>query len=130
MDPCSVFRWRPGRQPYSASVGGDGSGRLTIHNLGPWTASIFGRYLGPRDLIEDGSAKSNSTTVLNLQATYQINPKTRVRFDVFNLFNANANDIAYYYKSRLPGEAAEGVNDLHCHPMESRAFRLGLLDNF
>ena len=103
---------------------------ITIQNLGPWTASIFGRYFGPRDLIEDGSVKSNSSTVFNLQATYQVNAKTRIRFDVFNLFNANANDITYYYTSRLPGEPAEGVNDLHSHPMETRTFRLGLLYNF
>ncbi len=74
--------------------------------------------------------KSNSSTVFNLQATYQVNAKTRIRFDVFNLFNANANDITYYYPSRLPGEPAEGVNDLHSHPMETRTFRLGLLYNF
>jgi outer membrane receptor protein involved in Fe transport len=101
-----------------------------MQNCGPWTASIFGRYFGPRDLIEDGSIQSNSTTVFNLQASYNVNPETRVRFDVFNLFDAKANDITYYYTSRLPGEPAIGVNDFHFHPMESRSFRLGLLYNF
>lgn len=105
-------------------------GGITLQNLGPWTASIFGQYFGPRDLIEDGSIKSNSTTVFNLQATYQVNPKTRVRFDVFNLYNAKANDITYYYATRLPGEPAQGVNDYTSHPMESRTMRLGLLYNF
>jgi len=103
---------------------------ITVQNLGPWTASIFGRYFGPRYLTQDGSIQSNSTTVFNLQATYQLNPGARIRFDVFNLFNAKTNDIAYYYTSRLPGEPAEGVNDIHFHPMESRSFRLGLLCNF
>ena len=103
---------------------------ITLQNLGPWTASIFGRYFGPRDLIEDGSIKSSSTTVFNLQATYQLNPKTRVRFDVFNLFDSNANDITYYYPTRLPGEPAAGVNDYNSHPMESRTVRLGVLFNF
>jgi outer membrane receptor protein involved in Fe transport len=94
--------------------------------------SLFGRYFGPRTLIDDGSIKSNSTTVFNLQATYQADPKTRVRLDVFNLFNANANanDITYYYTSRLPGEPPGGATDLHFHPMESRTVRLGLLYNF
>ena len=103
---------------------------ITVQNLGPWTASIFGRYFGPRYLTQDGSIKSNSTTVFNLQATYQLNPSARLRFDVFNLFNAKSNDIAYYYTSRLPLEPPEGVNDIHFHPMESRSFRLGLLYNF
>src|SRR5262249_14895017 len=103
---------------------------ITVQNLGPWTASIFGRYFGPRDLIEDGSIKSTSTTTFNLQATYEVDPRTRVRFDAFNLFTSQANDITYYSASRLPGEPLAGVADLHFHPMESRTFRLGLLYNF
>ena len=91
---------------------------------------MWGRYFGPRTLIEDASVKSNSTTVFNLQATYQFNPRTSIRFDVFNIFNSTTNDITYYYTSRLPGEPPEGVKDLHFHPMESRTARLGLLYNF
>jgi hypothetical protein len=58
-------------------------------------------------MIEHGSISSNSTTPLNLQATCQVNPQTRIRFDVFNLFN----DIAYDNTSRRPGEPPEGMND-------------------
>jgi outer membrane receptor protein involved in Fe transport len=87
---------------------------ITIPNLGPWTASVFGRYFGPRDLIEDGSIQSNSTTAFNLQATYSISTKTRVRFDVFNLFDAKDNDITYYYTaSRRAGSGCGG------HPLPS-----------
>ena len=43
----------------------------------------------------------------------------------FNLANRKAADIDYYYPSRLPGEPAEGVADLHFHPVEPRNFRLG-----
>ena len=103
---------------------------VTLQNLGPWTAALWGRYFGPRTLIEDGSVKSNSTTVFNLQLSYAVDPKTRIRFDVFNLFDSKTNDITYYYVSRLPGEPADGVLDRHFHPMESRAFRLGLLYAF
>ena len=106
------------------------AGGFTIQNLGPWTASIFGRYFGPAPLIEDNSAKSKSTTVFNVQATYQFNTKTRLRFDVFNLLDTKTNDITYYYASRLPGERLEGVNDYHLHPSDPRTFRLGLLYNF
>ena len=106
------------------------AGGITIQNLGPWTASIFGRYFGPAPLIEDNTARSNSTTIFSAQATYRINPKTQIRFDVFNIFNANTNDITYFYASRLPGEPPEGVNDYHFHPTEPRSFRLGLLYNF
>ncbi|MEO6407839.1 MAG: TonB-dependent receptor [Burkholderiaceae bacterium] len=106
------------------------AGGITVRNLGPWTASLFGRYFGPAPLIEDNSARSNSTTVFSAQATYRINPQTQVRFDVFNMFDAKSNDITYYYTSRLRGESLHGVDDYHFHPTESRSFRVGLLYNF
>ena len=59
-----------------------------------------------------------------------MNAQTRLRFDVFNLFDAKSNDITYYYTSRLPGELVAGVTDLHFHPMESRTARIGLLYSF
>jgi len=81
-------------------------------------------------LIEDGSVKSKSTTLFNAQATYNLTKQLRVRLDVFNIFNRKADDITYYYTSRLPGEPAQGVNDLHFHPVESRSFRLAALVKF
>ncbi len=106
------------------------TGGVTVRNLGPWTASLFGRYFGPRPLIEDASAKSASTTLFNAQATYNLDSRTRIRLDVFNIFDHKADDITYYYTSRLPGEPASGVNDIHFHPVESRSFRLAALYTF
>jgi hypothetical protein len=45
--------------------------------------------------------------------------------DIFNLGNRRADDIQYFYTSRLPGEAAP-VADRHVHPAEPRSFRLSL----
>jgi outer membrane receptor protein involved in Fe transport len=106
------------------------TGGVTLRNLGPWTASLFGRYFGPRPLIEDASVKSASTTLFNAQATYTLDSRTRIRFDVFNIFDRNADDITYYYTSRLPGEPAAGVNDIHFHPVENRTFRIAALFAF
>jgi outer membrane receptor protein involved in Fe transport len=106
------------------------AGGVTVHDLGPWTVSLFGRYFGPRNLIEDGSVKSNSTTLFNAQASYAVSPRLSLRLDVFNLLDRKADDITYYYASRLPGEPADGVNDLHFHPVESRSVRLAALYRF
>lgn len=57
-------------------------------------------------------------------------PRTRLMLDVFNLFNRKACDIDYYYASRLPGEPAEGVDDIHFHPVEPRSVRFTLQHNF
>ena len=40
--------------------------------------------------------------------------------------DAKASEIDYYYTSRLPGEPAGGVNDIHTKPVEPREFRIGV----
>ncbi|MGK5004687.1 TonB-dependent receptor [Janthinobacterium sp. LB2P70] len=99
---------------------------VTVTDQGPWSGAFQLRYFGPRPLIEDNSVRSASTTLAYARVAYQINRKTRLSLDVFNLFDKRASDIDYHYASRLPGEAAEGVNDRHFHPVEPRSVRLTL----
>ena len=54
----------------------------------------------------------------------------RAWLDVFNTFNSKSHDIDYFYVSRLPGEALEGVADKHFHPVESRAVRVSVSMTF
>jgi len=96
---------------------------VTIHELGPWNASVYMRYFGPRPLIEDDSVRSMASTIFNGQVSYRVTPWARLIFDVFNLFNAQVDDIAYFYRSRLRGEQAAGVDDVHFHPAENRSVR-------
>jgi hypothetical protein len=103
---------------------------ITVRAVGPWTAAVFLRYLGPRSLVESDSVRSTSTTLLNTQTTYDVSRKIRIRVDVFNVLNQKSDDIAYYYASRLRGEPARGVADLHFHPVESRAIRVGVMALF
>ena len=55
---------------------------------------------------------------------------TRLVLDVLNLFDAKASDIDYYYSSRLPGEPAAGVDDIHTHPVAPRTARISLRVDF
>ncbi len=105
---------------------------VTVRGFGrtPWTTSVFMRYFGPRALTESDSVRSPSTTLFNAQGTYQLTKRVGVRGDVFNLLNTGADDVTYYYTSRLRGEPTAGVTDLHFHPVESRSFRLGLIATF
>jgi hypothetical protein len=50
--------------------------------------------------------------------------------DIFNLFDAEASDIDYFYTSRLPGEPSGGIDDIHSHPALPRAVRVGLQVGF
>jgi outer membrane receptor protein involved in Fe transport len=96
----------------------------TVTQAGPWSGQFELRYFGPRPLAEDGSVRSRSTTLASLRTGYRFGQGARLSLDVFNLFDRQASDIDYFYTSRLPGEPAAGVNDVHLHPAEPRTLRL------
>ena len=85
-------------------------------------ASIRGRYLGGAPLVEDGSVSSQSSFLLNAGVGLRWQ-NLEFRIDGFNLLDSDADDIAYFYASRLPGEPLEGVDDVHFHPFEPRMVR-------
>jgi TonB dependent receptor/TonB-dependent Receptor Plug Domain len=102
----------------------------TVVELGPWFGQFQVRYFGPRPLIEDNSQRSKATTLAYLRVGYQFNRNLKAALDVFNLFGRKGSDIDYYYASRLRGEPAEGVKDIHFHPVEPRSLRLSFTANF
>lgn len=112
------------------SVEGVASVAVAVDNIGPYFGALQFRYFGPRPLIEDNSVRSKPTAVINGRIGYKINKDVRVELEGFNLANNKASAIDYYYTSRLPGEPAEGVNDIHFHPIESRSFRVSMTVNF
>jgi outer membrane receptor protein involved in Fe transport len=100
------------------------SAGATVNSVRKVFGSVRWRYFGPRPLVEDNSVRSQSTSLVNLEAGYKIGKGVRVAIDVFNLFDAKHSDIDYFYTSRLPGEPAEGVDDLHLHPTLPRTVRI------
>jgi outer membrane receptor protein involved in Fe transport len=106
---------------------------FTLHDLVP-LKDFFGgmrlRYFGPRPLVEDGSIRSNSSTLVDAQVGYNLTPSVTLKLDFLNLFNVKTDDIQYYYVSRLPGEPAAGVADRHVHPAEPFEVRASLIYRF
>lgn len=100
-------------------------GATLMHSSG-LSAGVRVRHLGKAPLVEDNSVRSDSTTLVNLEAEFAVHPQLSVGLGVFNLFDSNDNDITYYYASRLQGEPAEGVEDVHFHPVEPRQLRANL----
>jgi hypothetical protein len=88
--------------------------------------SLRVRHFGPRPLVEDGSVTSKSATLWNGELGYRVARRARVTLELFNIFNAAASDIDYFYASRLPGEQAAGVDDVHTHPALPRTARVGI----
>jgi outer membrane receptor protein involved in Fe transport len=113
----------PGAVENVASVG------LAIDHPSGWFGGARVRHFGKAPLIEDGSVKSDPTTLVNLEAGYHITDNIQLSAALFNVFDSRANDITYLYESQLPGES-EPVTDIHFHPVEPRTFRLTLRATF
>ena len=112
------------------SLGKVASFGATVTKLGRWSGGVQARYFGPRPLVEDGSVKSRSTALLYGRIGYAVSKATRISLDVFNLLDRRASDVDYLYRSRLRGEQAGGVEDIHFHPVEPRSVRLTLAHDF
>jgi hypothetical protein len=107
---------------------------VSIDDIDGFLGSLRVQWFGPRPLIEDNSVRSSSTTIVNARVGYKFKFKPvenwRLLVDVFNVFDTKASDIDYFYTSRLAGEPAGGVNDIHTHPHEPREVRVTLNMNF
>jgi hypothetical protein len=96
---------------------------LAAEHPSGWFGGARLRYLGAAPLIEDNSARSSPTTLVNADVGYRFSNGLALSVTGFNLVDAQDNDITYFYESRLPGEAVP-VADRHFHPVEPRTFRL------
>ncbi len=101
---------------------------VTVDPTERLTATMRLRRFGTAPLIEDASAASEPTTVVNLGVYYDLGP-ARLGLDVLNLFDSEDADITYFFESQLPGEAAP-VPDIHLHPVEPRQIRGSLTLQF
>jgi hypothetical protein len=103
---------------------------VAIDDLKGFFGGLRVRYFGPRPLIEDDSVRSSSTTLLNADVGYKLREDLRLGVEIFTLLDSDDSDIEYFYMSRLAGEPAAGVNDIHFHPVEPRSARVTLSLSF
>jgi outer membrane receptor protein involved in Fe transport len=106
------------------------SGGASVDNFHRMFGSLRLRYFGPRTLVADNSVRSKATTLLNMEAGYQVQKNLRVNLAIFNVANATVSDIDYYFPSRLPGEPSAGIEDFHTHPSPPRTARVSLVVGF
>ena len=96
----------------------------TFHDFNGFFGGLRLRYFGSRPLIEDDSVGAASTLLLNAEAGYEFNQRCKVTLSAFNLLDSEDHDIDYFYASRLAGEPADGIEDIHFHPVEPVQLRL------
>ncbi len=103
---------------------------VTVHDLWGFSSGLRLRYFGPRALTQNGNVYSSGTTLLYYTIAYKFNETWSLSADIFNLLDSKADDISYYYTSRLPDESLSGVPGIHFHPAEPRSFRLAMTARF
>lgn len=91
--------------------------------------SLRTRYFGAQPIIEDKSVRAPSSITLNLRTGWR-SREGELAVDVLSLLDRANPDIAYFYTSRLSGEPAGGVDDIHSHPAERRTVRLSVTRRF
>ncbi len=106
------------------------SAGLTLDGRAPLFGSVRLRHFGPRALIEDESVMSRNTSLWNAEAGYRLSNRVTATLELFNVLDAKVADIDYFYTSRLRGEPAGGVDDVHTHPALPRSARLSLQWSF
>ncbi|HVS51640.1 MAG TPA: TonB-dependent receptor plug domain-containing protein [Opitutaceae bacterium] len=94
-----------------------------------WFGAARLRYFGPQPLVEDDSARAPASTTVNLRAGWR-SKRWEFALDVLNALDRKNYDIAYAYVSRLRGEPAAGVDDMHFHPAEPRTLRVTIARRF
>ena len=103
-------------------------GGVALHNMGGALHRVRAdarlRYFGPRPLTQDNSVRSAATSLVYAHLGYTLSSAWDVSVSMFNVLNTHANDIAYFYTSRLQGEPLAGVDGVQSHPAEPRTVRL------
>ena len=89
-------------------------------------AALRVRHFGAYPLIEDNSVRAVPATLLSGTAGYQFTFGLGLQLTALNMLDSKGYDIQYYYGSRLTGEPAAGIDDVHYHPVEPRQFRLSV----
>ncbi len=111
--------WIENQVPVVLSTG------LTFGHDTGWFGALRARYFSARPLTADQVIESEDSFQVNARLGYRWE-NCELALDCLNLLDRNDNDIEYYYTSRLPGEAAAGIDDIHLHPTEPRTLRATL----
>jgi outer membrane receptor protein involved in Fe transport len=111
------------------AVEGVATAGISIRDLHRFSGELRYRWFGPRPLVDDDSVRSEASGLMSARVGYALSPRLRFDVDVFNLLDAQASDIDYFYTSRLPGETV-AVDDVHFHPVEKRSVRIGVTTTF
>lgn len=116
------FEDSPGEEEIPGTIPFIASGAVSARFPSGWFGQFRVRYFSDYPLIEDDSVESEGSTMANLSLGWE-NDTWRFQADLLNVFDSDDRDIEYFYGSRLPGEPADGIEDIHYHVFEPRQVR-------
>jgi outer membrane receptor protein involved in Fe transport len=129
---------------------------LYLTNLGRWSGGLNLRYLGNYPLSSgpcvesavmhdfgprytcansptaaaQGQVDGKGFTETNLDIRYAFPQGWSASVGVYNVFNVHASAAEFWYVDRLRGEPADGVADVHEHPLEPLMARFTIVRKF
>ena len=97
----------------------------------PWglSSSFEMRYLGDRPADEERQFTARGYTLLNWTGRYRYR-NLEAFLSIENLANVHWREAQFAFTSRLPGEPAQGVADVHFTPGTPRSFLGGIAVHF
>jgi hypothetical protein len=103
---------------------------MYIKQLDRWNGGLEYRYLGAFPLTPDNQIRGRGFGELNGDISYTVDNGWKFGLGIYNILNVRADAAEYWYKDRLAGEPAGGVNDIHFHPLEPISFRVSVGRSF
>ena len=91
------------------------TGGITYRSVRGFSGALRYRALDSRPANEDNSITARGYGLLDAVASYTT-ARFQVGFTIENLLNREWNEAQFATQSRLPGEAADGVEELHYTP--------------
>jgi len=97
----------------------------------PWglASSLEMLYVGDRPADPDGAQTARGYTLFNWTGRYRYK-NLEAFLSIENLFDTDWREAQFFFVSRLPGEPAAGVPDIHYVPGNPRTFLGGLALHF
>ena len=99
-----------------------------------FSANATMRFVGPRYADEQRQQTARGYTIVDIGGRYRFNLPGGRYLDAFlsieNLFNVDWREAQFFFTSRLRGEPADGVPDIHYTPGNPRTFLGGLALRF
>jgi len=106
-----------------------GSFNMYVKDLGPWDAGLEYRYVSGFPLSSDDVIRGHGYGEWSADVHYTLG-SWQFGVGLFNILDTHANAAEFWYIDRLPGEPADGVPDVHVHPLEPFSARFTVARRF